>query len=99
MDTQYEIVRDITKRFEALHIDFMLTGSMAMMFYAQPRMTRDIDVVIELRLASIVPLVKAFTGDYYISHEAVVESVHRESMFNVINQEWAFKVDCIIRKE
>jgi hypothetical protein len=26
----------------------MLTGSMAMNYYAQPRMTRDIDIVVEL---------------------------------------------------
>jgi hypothetical protein len=26
----------------------MLTGSMAMNYYAQPRMTRDIDLVVEL---------------------------------------------------
>jgi len=30
----------------------MLTGSMAMNYYAQPRMTRDIDIVVELERMS-----------------------------------------------
>ena len=45
---EIDIVRDVSRRFEQAGIPYMLTGSMAMNYYAQPRMTRDIDVVIAL---------------------------------------------------
>jgi hypothetical protein len=43
---EIDIVRDISRKFDNAGIEYMLTGSMAMNYYAQPRMTRDIDVVI-----------------------------------------------------
>ena len=45
---EIDIVRDVSQRFEQGSIPYMLTGSMAMNYYAQPRMTRDIDVVIAI---------------------------------------------------
>jgi len=45
---EIDIVRDMSCRFERAGIPYMLTGSMAMNYYAQPRMTRDIDVVIAI---------------------------------------------------
>ncbi len=41
-------LRDLCARIEAAGIGYMLTGSLAMAYYARPRMTRDIDLVIEL---------------------------------------------------
>ena len=43
MKTEIDILKDVVKKFETLGIPYMLTGSMAMTYYAQPRMTRDID--------------------------------------------------------
>jgi len=76
----------------------MLTGSMAMNYYAQPRMTRDIDLVVALTPADTDAIVRLFTPDYYVSREAVGNSIARESLFNLIHQESVIKVDCIIRK-
>ena len=45
MPNELEIVRDAATRLEKAGFAYMLTGSMAMNYYAQPRMTRDIDVV------------------------------------------------------
>jgi len=48
MLSELEILRDVCVRLEKAQIEYMLTGSMAMNYYAQPRMTRDIDIVVEL---------------------------------------------------
>lgn len=40
MWNELDIVRDVSLRMEAAGIAFMLTGSMAMNYYAIPRMTR-----------------------------------------------------------
>jgi hypothetical protein len=48
MQNELDIVRDVSRRLEQGGLAYMLTGSMAMNYYAQPRMTRDIDVVVAL---------------------------------------------------
>src|SRR5213083_3324126 len=96
---EIDIVRDISHRFEQAGIAYMLTGSMAMNYYAQPRMTRDIDVVIAIARKHVGRVVALFRPDYYVSEENIRESLAHESIFNLIHQESVIKVDCIIRKE
>lgn len=77
----------------------MLTGSMAMNYYAQPRMTRDIDIVVALRPEDAGRIVELFRSDYYVSREAVDSSIAHQSLFNLIHNETVIKVDCIVRKQ
>ena len=95
---ELDIVRDVSARLESVSIDYMLTGSMAMNYYAQPRMTRDIDLVVALQPPDTDTILRIFTPDYYASREAVSSSIARESLFNLIHQESVIKVDCIVRK-
>jgi hypothetical protein len=95
---EIDIVRDISRRFEQADIPYMLTGSMAMNYYAQPRMTRDIDVVLAISSADIDRVAALFRPDYYFSEENIRESIANESIFNLIHQDSVIKVDCIIRK-
>jgi len=95
---EIDIVRDISRRFEQAHIPYMLTGSMAMNYYAQPRMTRDIDVVIVISPDDVGRVAALFRQDYYVSEENIRESLAHESIFNLIHRESVIKVDCIIRK-
>jgi hypothetical protein len=48
IETELDVLRDVSRRLESAGISFMLTGSVAMNYYAQPRMTRDIDLVVSL---------------------------------------------------
>ena len=95
---EIDIVRDISQRFEQINIPYMLTGSMAMNYYAQPRMTRDIDVVIAISPDDVGRVAALFRPDYCVSEENIRESIAHESIFNLIHQESVIKVDCIIRK-
>jgi hypothetical protein len=99
MQNELDIVRDVSTRLDAANIGYMLTGSMAMNYYAQPRMTRDIDVVVDLQSADVSRIVEMFSGDYYVSREAVDSSIKCQSLFNLIHNESVIKVDCIIRKQ
>lgn len=76
----------------------MLTGSMAMNYFAQPRMTRDIDLVVALTPKDTDTIVRLFAPDYYVAREAVSDSIAHESLFNLIHEESVIKVDCFIRK-
>jgi hypothetical protein len=98
MQNELDIVRDVSLRLEQGSLAYMLTGSMAMNYYAQPRMTRDIDLVVALTPQDIDKVVRLFTPDYYVSRDAVSSSIAHESLFNLVHQESVIKVDCIIRK-
>jgi len=74
------------------------TGSPAMSFYATPRMTRDIDFVLDLKPADAPRLVAALQDDYYIAMESVQSAIHLQRQFNIIHHESVIKVDCTIRK-
>jgi hypothetical protein len=95
---EIDIVRDISARFERAQIPYMLTGSMAMNYYAQPRMTRDIDVVIAISPDDVGRVAALFRPDYYAGEENIRESLAHKSIFNMIHQESVIKVDCTIRK-
>ena len=98
MQNELDIVRDVSARLDGAGLAFMLTGSMAMNYYAQPRMTRDIDLVVALTAQDTDKIVRLFTPDYYVSREAVSSSIAHESLFNLIHQASVIKVDCIVRK-
>lgn len=93
-----KIVHDFARRIEPLGINYMLTGSLAMMLYNSYRMTADIDIVIELEYDDANPIIKAFEPDYYVPHGRVRDAISRKFMFNVIHQETAFKIDLVIKK-
>jgi hypothetical protein len=95
---EIDVVRDISQKFEQAGIAYMLTGSMAMNYYAQPRMTRDVDVVVTLQPKDVETVVRTFSPDYFVSAENVRESVTHRSIFNLIHQESIIKVDCIVRQ-
>ena len=58
MDEQLEFLKSIVSRLESAGIPYMLTGSKAMAIYAAPRMTRDLDLVIECGLGYVTRIVE-----------------------------------------
>ncbi len=99
MQNELDIVRDVSQRLDRAEIAYMLTGSMAMNYYAQPRMTRDIDLVVALAPEDSDRVVDLFRPDYYVSEEAVRDSIATKSIFNLIHEESVIKVDCVVRKD
>lgn len=99
MAEELEILKTVCQRLEETGIPYMITGSMAANFYAVPRMTRDVDIVIEIQKEDTPRMVKAFQDDFYVDKDSVAEAIDRRGMFNIIHNEYVFKVDFIIRKE
>jgi hypothetical protein len=95
---EIDILRDVSTRLEKAGINFTLSGSFAMAYYCQPRMTRDLDFVVELNRSSGSTLYEDFKDSYYVSKEAIDEAIIRESIFNMIHTQSIIKVDIIIRK-
>ena len=99
IQSDLDILRDISTRLDSAGIAFMLTGSVAMNQYAQPRMTRDIDIVVMLNDADAATIVNLFEADYYVPVATVSRAIARRSMFNLIHNESVFKVDFIVLKD
>jgi hypothetical protein len=95
---EVEVLRIVAERLESVGIEYMLTGSVAMAWYAQPRQTRDIDIVVELPESKIDVVVRSFGEDFYIDVDVVRQEVRRLGMFNMIENARVLKVDIILRK-
>jgi predicted nucleotidyltransferase len=98
MTEELQTLRDVTYRLETGGIDYMLTGSVALNCYAQPRMTRDIDLVVVFYLKDAARIEEVLGSDYYVSAGAAREAVLNQGSFNAINQKNLLKVDFIVRK-
>jgi hypothetical protein len=96
---ELEVLRVVVDRLKGADVSHMLTGSVAMAWYAQPRQTRDIDIVVDLPESKIDVVVAAFSPDFYIDRDMVLDEVRRHGMFNMIEDAAAMKVDMIIRKD
>lgn len=98
MVTEIDVIRDITQRLEQIGTPYMLTGSIAMNFYAEPRMTRDIDIVVELGVSSLDKFFAILENDYYVPADSVHHAIRDTTLFNIIHKESVIKVDFIVRK-
>jgi hypothetical protein len=84
---------------EEAEVPYMLTGSLAAAYYAVPRATQDIDLVVEVspeQLSHLTELISS-TG-IYVSLAAAKEAFAQEGQFNAIDPQSGWKVDFIIRK-
>lgn len=98
MNEQLAVLELAVSRLEAAGIPYLVTGSIALAVYATPRMTRDIDIVIDCNPDQAAALALAFENDGYASPEAAREAAESEGMFNVIHNESLFKLDFIMRR-
>ena len=93
-------LRRVTSLAEEVGVPYMLTGSLAAAYYARPRATRDIDLVVVLTLEGVEPLVDALEdAGFYVSLAAARDAVRSDGQFNAIDPESGWKVDWIVRKD
>lgn len=96
---QHEVLRKVVEKLRDLDIEYMLSGSVAMNFYGQPRMTRHIDIIISIKETQIRRFIDAFKEEFYIESEMVLKEVSGKGMFNVSLNDYIVKVDFILRKD
>ncbi|MFH1865730.1 MAG: hypothetical protein ABIK85_07590 [Candidatus Eisenbacteria bacterium] len=99
MDEQLEFIKLVVERLDAAGIPYMMTGSMAMSIYAVPRMTRDVDFVIECTPDDAPRIVELFQADCYVDESRVRRATQDHSTFNIIHNKWITKADFIVLKE
>lgn len=95
---QLAVLQEVAALLESAGLTYMVSGSTAMNYYAVPRMTRDIDFVVELYPPDVDRFVALFGDDFYCDPDAVREAVRTRGMFNLIQLGLVVKVDFIVRK-
>ncbi len=95
MNGPLEVLRDVVSRLESQSIEYFLVGSLASMYYGQPRFTNDIDLVVAIQPVQLQKFLGLFPLDaYYCPPEEVLrDEVLRNGSFNLIHQTSQIKVD------
>lgn len=96
---EIEILKLVVTRLTSARIPYMVTGSIAANFYTTPRMTRDIDIVIEVEEKDAETLYSLFSSNFYVDKQAIKNAIHNKQIFNIIHNVEVVKVDFIIRKD
>ncbi|MGD8778968.1 MAG: hypothetical protein PVH88_08400 [Ignavibacteria bacterium] len=86
-----------TSRFHKARIQFVISGSVASIVYGDPRVTHDIDLVVDISKSQIDQLIFNFPLEqFYLPPKDVLNlEVNRENRghFNIIHNETGFKAD------
>lgn len=86
-----------TRRLNELGIRYMVRGSVAAIFYGEPRMTNDVDIVVFLKNPELPGLVNAFPLEefYCPPLEVMALEIERRQRghFKLIHHETGFKCD------
>lgn len=95
--TQTELLRFALNLLEGLDIPYAIVGSFATAVWGDARMTRDIDIVVQLAGEKIDGLCAAFPpDDFYVSRQAARDAVSQRGQFNVIDFRSGNKIDFMI---
>jgi hypothetical protein len=94
---QSELLQYTVGVLERIGLRYFVTGSMATIFFGEPRFTNDIDIVVDLPAGRIAELCAAFPApDFYLSEETVHRAVSRRGQFNIIQPASGLKVDMMV---
>jgi hypothetical protein len=99
MSEQLDVLKLVAERLQQADIAYMISGSIALSYYAQPRLTRDIDIVVALRLEDVERMINLFAADFYLDADAVRNAIAQLGMFNIIHYDHVMKVDFIVQKD
>ena len=80
-------------------INYLVTGSMASMYYGEARMTRDMDILVWLTSGDdrLPFLLKRFSQpEFYLSPDAAAQAISVGGQFNVLHVPSSFKIDFMV---
>lgn len=89
-----------TRKLSELGLRYMVSGSVASIFYGEPRMTNDVDIILVLHRDQAARLARAFPpAEFYCPPEEVLRlELAREQRghFNLIHHDTGFKADIYV---
>ncbi len=83
----------------SLNVKYVIGGSLASALHGTARSTLDSDLVVDLHLRHVAPLVQALQETFYVDETAIQQAIEHQSSVNLIHLETLFKVDLFIAGE
>ncbi len=99
MNDIFDIVLLVAKKLDSAVIPYMVSGSVAATFYAEPRFTNDVDIVIHTFRNNKNEIVKLFQDEFYITATAIDDAFNGVGIFNIIHNTSITKCDFILLKD
>jgi hypothetical protein len=94
------LLRRVVEILDDCDIPYMLTGSLAAAYYATPRATKDIDLVVEADESRLNDLVgRLQEAGLYADPGAALEALEAHGQYNAIDPSAGWKVDLIVRRD
>jgi hypothetical protein len=87
----------VTEALERLGVAYAVGGSLASSLHGVMRSTLGVDIVADLRPEQVEPLVDALGSEFYADAGMMRDAIARQSSFNLIHYDTAFKVDIFCR--
>jgi hypothetical protein len=87
---------DVAKILNELNIPYLVGGSVASSLMGEMRATEDVDMVADLPMEKMMPLIQVLQPRFYVSEDAVRDAIRFKRSFNVIDNESLGKVDIFI---
>jgi hypothetical protein len=96
---QVDLLVHAVSVLESEQIPYLLVGSLASGVYGEPRLTHDIDIVVDLKFGNLEALCAAFPApEFYLSKDAAVQALRTERQFNVLHPSSGNKIDFMISR-
>ena len=94
---QPDLFRTLASRFNAAQLRYMITGAAASIVYGEPRLTLDLDIVVEISVQAIDKIIEFFPIDeFYCPPLEVLQAEAKRSQkghFNIIHHKTGFRAD------
>lgn len=98
MESPFLVLTEIVQILEQQKIPYALVGSLASSMYGMYRSTADIDLLADIKLNQVGPLVEAMKNNFYVDEKVITEAIQQRRSFNAIHFDSVFKIDVFIPK-
>ncbi|MEA5485809.1 MULTISPECIES: hypothetical protein [Pseudanabaena] len=90
---------DVAAIFNGLDIPYLVGGSVASTLMGEPRATEDVDIVADLTIEKLIPLLQSLQPRFYVSEDAVRDAIRFKRSFNLIDNDSLGKIDIFVLKD
>ena len=99
--TVLDVFRGVLEKIESAKMPYMVVGSVGSIIYGEPRMTKDMDVVVHVLPKDTGTFPRLFSSEEYYCPppEVLRDEIVGKGQFNLIHHQSGLKVDIIIRKD
>ena len=92
-----------TRKLNELGIRYMVSGSVAAIYYGEPRLTNDVDIILFLKRAEVARLPRVFPAEEFYCPPPEVIALEaariQRGHFNLIHHDTGFKADIYLTGE